>query len=353
MKDLFDIPSPNYLLVSDKPISDETATIHRLIDEEIFEELHFTYRENVITTEPTEQYVATRNATYSEATEFIQRVEARLRQPLNDQLIVCRMDEEVGHGVFTSEPIECGEIVVLYTGQATCHQPAPFKFPEQFKQLSKSDQQKLIEHIQQADYVSGTDGVNAGLTGGIARYMNHAPTHFSQDSQAIKDADHEALIRIADSMGFEGVLDDDAETKKCLLKALAKTMKSQFDPKVEALLNANPQLASANLHPVCFPYKGFMLEALVAKRPIAKNQQLVWDYHLDYYREPRRQNQLRFFDKDTGKVSPIRLATPMAPASAASTSTALSHSSSVAHTTLAVTPTIPKAPLANKSKQGH
>lgn len=167
MKNLFNIPSPDYLLIADKPICDQTATIRCLNGtEEIFEELHFEYTENVIVTDHTQQYAASRKAELGEEDNaFIQQVEARLRQPLNDQLVVCRIDEKVNHGVFTSEPIECGEIVTIYAGQATCLQNTHFKLPTQIQTLSFTDQQKLIDQIKGTDYTSGTDGVNGALTG--------------------------------------------------------------------------------------------------------------------------------------------------------------------------------------------
>lgn len=84
-----------------------------------------------------------------------------------------------------------------------------------------------------------------------------------------------------------------------------------------------------------------MLEALVAKRPIAKGQQLVWDYQLAYWKAPHRQNQLCFFEENTGKVSSVQLKTPVAPASAVNALSSLSSSEySTAHRTVLTSPTV-------------
>ena len=311
-KNLFNIPSPDYLRVADKPICDETATIRRLNGvQEILDELHFNYCEDVIVTDSTQAFAMdlARQDPRRHVKSIDPNARARLRRPLNETLVICHINEDVNYGLFTSAPIKCGDCIGIYAGQATCKQPIAVELPPQLHSLYDS----LVKQCIQGDYRSGVDGVDAAISGGILRYANHMPMDFPQRAQAIKTADHESLSLMAKSMGYISIPDNDQDIKKTLQQDLAKTMKTTFNPQVAALLKNNPQLATANMNNVHFSYKGFLLEMMVANRDIEANEQLGWDYQLLYWQGPCRQNQQCFFDRNTGTVSSIRLDTPQIP----------------------------------------
>lgn len=309
---LFNIPSPTSLWVANKPICDTTATLRHLNREEILNEFHIKYCEDIVAEENIEVHAPSRHNFSNNVSILDLRASDRLHHPLNDTLVVCHIDNDVGHGVFTRTAIPCGTVIAIYTGQVTCGQITAVDYPPQLL-ASPNLLASLLKQFNQADYNSGIDHVNATFTGGVARFINHMPTHFKQRSQAIKAADHNTLNLIAASYGFENILDEDKDTQKALQTALASTMKFMLNPQVEKLLNEHPQLASANAQMINFPYKGFMLEMLMASRHIAANEQIGWDYELAYWQQPNRQSQQRFFDKDTGKVSLLQLSPTVAP----------------------------------------
>lgn len=63
------------------------------------------------------------------AQNTVDKVTHRLENPLNESLVVCHIDDEVGYGVFTTETIECGEIICLYSGLFELKDPSLLEEP--------------------------------------------------------------------------------------------------------------------------------------------------------------------------------------------------------------------------------
>lgn len=115
MLNLIDIVSPNYLLVADEPISpDGSVVVHTLSLDEIKARFYgFEYCENIIKEKAivfapfVEQHMQ-----YESYFEDIgAELRHRLMSPLNNALIICHIDDEVGYGVFAKEKIQHGIVV--------------------------------------------------------------------------------------------------------------------------------------------------------------------------------------------------------------------------------------------------
>lgn len=102
MKDLIGTDSPDYLLVSDRPITEFDAVVERLSRDQIKEKFGLDYNETIVQVEghtfPSFSEKHSENESYFEVMK--NRLLERLQQPLNDSLVVCHIDAEVGKGVF-------------------------------------------------------------------------------------------------------------------------------------------------------------------------------------------------------------------------------------------------------------
>ncbi len=86
-----------------------------------------------------------------------------LRNPLIDKLVICKIDDEVGHGVFARLPIKFNEVVAIYSGE--------------FK--SSTDVIGDTVYALDAALSKKRSGYNvdAKKIGGIARFFQHLPHH--------------------------------------------------------------------------------------------------------------------------------------------------------------------------------
>jgi hypothetical protein len=320
MPEIFEQSFADYLLVADKPITQSDVTIERLSRNEIAERFHFHYSENVHVGKAAQKN-ASREKVDSTIVEvqkkLLDATEARLRNPFNDSLVVCAINDKVGSGVFTTKPINCGTVISVYAGQHETQRENGDYFTETKEYASLAiSLEKIVEKIlittQNNDYNSNAMGdsarVNAGFVGGIARFIQHMPTDIERVCENIDNADLSTFLKIASSYG-QCFPESETPPPAIELFFAKERVKEHIrgvcaltepEPKIKRALN-NPSIpiASANTVFVDFIYKGVKVQAVVAIRDIEANEQLGIDYGT-YWKS--REQKPEYFDKNTGYV---------------------------------------------------
>lgn len=297
MVKIFNLSTENSLRVSDKPITQPDANVRELNLSEIYEKFSFTYSEDVELSSNLifedrrsgKEHKDLRIQTLEE--NLTQNVLERIKRSLNTSLIVCRIDEEVGYGVFTTSPIEAGSVIGLYAGQL-CNRRGSHSI---------------------SDYGYGINesfAIDALSVGGITRFIQHMPTYLMSIYKQIDDADFENLKKFASTYNialppdpdFEPSIEQLLPTKDFIKKCIENEHKSLGDvnSKIQTMLDSGLPIASANTMWAPFVYQGRTLQCLVAMRAIAVNEQLGVDYGPNYW--GLRRISPKYFHKDTGIV---------------------------------------------------
>lgn len=289
MRPVFNIVNPGYLLVSDRPLA-ASGEIKRLDTEEINDKFNFNYAEDIFLPEA---FVDVEFG-HTEGREFIWgKIKDRLEHPLNDKLIVCFINSEVGYGVFAKEFIPAGTIIGVYAGE--------------IDSTDNDDKDYgMIFHP--------TFRINARQTGGIARFIQHLPYFFEKIVSEIKSSpDIDVILRILDGNGifFEG--DDDLRTidlirksgsnskylEKFALKQIEelnnRTVEEQAEIKTKSFLNKIPNLATANVQQYPIQFKNLPAAYLQTLCDIQPNEQLGITYGLTYWNKKGHAPQ--YFDR--------------------------------------------------------
>ena len=227
----------------------------------------------------------------------------KLNSPVHDSLVVCKIDDKVGHGVFTREPIKYGEVVAIYSGEIKKnHPPSLDKQEYQYSLgIDSSDKQERYS----------IDAINIG---GIARFIEHLPQNnhklteqllqlFRSDETALeryvkyakfsKPANQEAR------QGFLQVLKSDilhgtGEQFKCS-RGIVKGQDSDTECELQnSTFKDGVEIAYSNLEVGTIFHQQKPIVFLHAARNISVGEQLGYSYGASYWRGI---NQLpRFFD---------------------------------------------------------
>jgi hypothetical protein len=292
MLNLFNMSDADYVLVANKPINQVGTKIECLTLLEIRERFAFEYNEDV---------ELSINLTYNEKLDvinstietinqnFVRIVEERVKFSLNHSLVICKINEKVGYGIFTKEPIEAGTIIGIYAGRYV-------------------DKGTSLQTKEYGFGVNQLFAIDASISGGITRFIQHMPTHLLPIYQQIDEADLEAFYKLAfahqlDLSSIDEFLMQELSAMKQLLKdRIAASYEDVRDenPNIQALLNSKSLIATANVMWEKFVYKGIELICLVAMRQIAKHEQLGVDYGPGYWIQ--KGCAPNYFDKNTGSV---------------------------------------------------
>lgn len=156
------VKTPDYIWYADKPLLLGGKARKLSIAE--FEEKFpgFTYAENICVDDDL-QFVSPPDS--ENPVHLLGKVKSRLIAPLNDKLVVCYINKEVGHGLFARTDIPLGEIVAIYAGY-----------------MGRKD-----EYGMSGDYALSIDTINTGSNakllvdaekiGGLSRFIQHMPYH--------------------------------------------------------------------------------------------------------------------------------------------------------------------------------
>ena len=267
MKNLFNTTSPNFLLVSDSPLTSDRQ-IEKIDEDVIKERFNFEYRENVIIPDSLERKTRQQKRPHDIPWEKIQE---RLVSPLNNQLVVCFIDESVGYGLFTTTLIKAGTIIGLYAGN--------------LEEISGID-----------DYGMGIGDtslrINAHQVGGITRFIQHMPAKPHSSAEFLNKATKEAFVEIAKNHGIYFQPQElNALNKEAVLRETKATYFSQFTtlkPEQEDILEGDPlekilEIATANVKAFTTTYHQKPILYFQAIRDIQPQEQLGLNYGCDYW----------------------------------------------------------------------
>lgn len=158
MKSIIDDKTPAKIAYMENPPA-EGGQIKYLTTEEFQQKFNCEYTEGVVVKQLTKE-----PATESDFKDT--RAKAaydRLLHPL-ENLVICKMTNDVGYGLFTTEAIPMGTVICLYAGE---YDP------------------------KTAEFVYSCGGINAARIGGVARFMQHQPiskdTHKAYLMQGLQD----------------------------------------------------------------------------------------------------------------------------------------------------------------------
>lgn len=308
MPSLFDIPSPPSLLVAHRPaeVLGKAQRIATTPDsmKAWFGDKAFYYQEDIVFPQD-----VTRIDSRDEAEGgWHEKILHRLNHPLNDTLVVSHIDERVGYGLFTTHPIELGTIIGIYAGQLP-NALGGVLIPAEAKALLTDN---AFARLKSGDYKLGWNDVNAGLVGGLSRFIQHMPLHKKALLDRIDAAlNHQQIVEIMQV--YAAYPKNAQEVELGRLKFLAKQqLEQQFlphfiDSSTEALLNEpkGADVASANLIAKDYTFNGVSFKVLMANRCIQAGEQLGFDYELTFWKE--RGIRPSFFHQATGLVFDPRL----------------------------------------------
>ncbi len=294
MRPIFKNYNPGYLLVSETPLV-PNGNIKSLNLNEINEKFNFDYDENIFLPE----FVDDIKFGHATEREFIlKKIKERLKNPLNEKLVVCFIDDSVGYGVFTKEFIAAGTIIGLYAGQVD----SPYGHPEDYGMAFPPNFR-----------------VNARHVGGITRFIQHMPYSFDKIGSEINSCpDIDTAVRLIDANGIffsdqNDLIKIDYMRKSGLdnqlkqfatdqISALRDTTKAeQAEMAAKSFLRNIPDLATANVRQYLIQYKDRPVLYFQTLYDIHPGEQLGVSYGLSYW--DTRGHSPRYFDKQ-GRVIP-------------------------------------------------
>lgn len=297
---------PVYLKVADKPISNKEHHIERLNAEEIEDKFCFMYNENITMDDNLAQHFEQKKEPLI-TDKITSKIQYRIENPLNDSLVVAFIDKLAGYGVFTQQPIDAGTIVMLYAGQYEYENKADYRLNSSL--VFHPDFEKRHKQTRMNEYqwtVSEKYGINAGLIGGIARFVQHMPEDITTELSVIQGGtDLEALrtlwtIYSQDDCPFTHPADI-ALLKEQLVDHLKLSNPETNETK--EILRRQP-IASANLIAQMATYQGVSFTYFIATRSIGVNEQLGVSYGKGDYWENQGVKP-GFFNKKSGYVQVV------------------------------------------------
>lgn len=228
-------------------------------------------------------------------------VRSDLAAPLNETLMVCKISDEVGYGVFTTAPIEAGRIICVYAGG-----------------LAPRNDHDIYAMRYTRDF-----GISAGTTGGVARFFQHFPSDHNRIRRAVRESTKEEFVGICMGNGLplsddeisllgnpeylqamkqkiiKEILEKATDTATLFSAAASTELSIKYFLKSDKIL---PILAVANLAPLIESYKGIDIIVIRALRRIEAYEQLGISYGVDYWIQKRVIP--RYFNRMTGKIIP-------------------------------------------------
>lgn len=309
MPNIFNIKSPDFIKVSDKPITDKDCIINMLLKHDMLLTFCFEYTENIVLdTTAYKTLIKNQKHTTKELNpgqrQLIEKIKNRLKYPLNNSLVVSFINETVGYGLFTQENIKSGTIIGLYSGQFETIAGAQYSLPAEL--ILNPGFSKMKQKCEAGDYVSvcchGGGKLNAGLVGGLLRFIQHMPTNEVQILQKLEQATTIEALNTLDFLAYGVCMDD--KTVPAIKQELDHAIRSSFSSLSEnasiqqALNNPDLHLASANINYVNINYYGFPIVCMIAARDILATEQLGWDYGEAYW--TYRGQSPAYFNKQTG-----------------------------------------------------
>ncbi len=274
----------NFLWVAEKKSMNETGFESIKMDiYQLKEKFYFYYCENIFMPNSLTEKL---NLTTTHPKFFWKQINDRLKSPLNNILHVCLIDEEVGYGVFTSDPIKAGTIIGIYAGRIE-------------EKLGKQD-----EYGMDIKDLTGYR-INARSIGGVTRFIQHMPFSLAPIIEAIQKADKQQYLNILFGNGV--FLDKEEEDKLDKASILEQSKKvyilelKSFNEEDKVYGIPDRSYATANVKFFPLYYQGKPIIYFQACRDIEAKEQLGVSYGMKHWEV--RGKSPRYFDHH-GKLIP-------------------------------------------------
>jgi len=218
----------------------------------------------------------------------------RLMHPLNDALVICHIDNEVGYGVFAKEKIKPG-MIALYAGK-----------------IEKSEIESSYGVAIGPSHENTR--INAEHVGGITRFIQHMPQSMDALFDALDSANKEDFVTMAKAYDIyfpseqlalisEIPLDIKQVVKDKIIETIQKKSLFSKELKTKPFLNTvSSQLATANTRFNSVFIDNLPYVYVEAIRPIEAGEQLGVPYGDQWWHQIKKVP--RYFDRNTGRVIP-------------------------------------------------
>lgn len=228
-------------------------------------------------------------------------LQERLEHPLSDSLVICKINDEVGYGVFARNFIPAGTMIGLYAGVLEVKTPAMNAYG--FDLTGEA-------HLRS----------NADKVGGITRFVQHMPFSLNAIARAIreKSSNLKDLLVILDA---NGIFFDDSDVEKIAeiikegpeatadfinyqVSVLAARYKEQMrECEMNSHLDNISDLATMNIQalPLSFDNKKFTY--FQACCDIIPGEQLGVTYGHSYWE--MRQQEPKYFNRRGQIIEPV------------------------------------------------
>lgn len=264
---------------SDKPLS-QNADIVYLAPDEFGQKFNFKYSESLYGD-------AHKFGQYLNNIEICKQIKAnpehpkplsikhRLQNPLKN-FVVCKINDVLGHGLFTTEDIQPDTVLFIYSGE-----------------LKNMTRYAPGDDYQYSWVDDSAVSVDAKSVGGLSRFMQHLPF----DPQVVRDYTIRGLQKTFPRL-----------TKEILEFGLPKSSSGSFN-EINGLdyftQDTRKNLATANVQSVLSVFNGKPFTVFVAMRKIGKNEQVGISYTESYW-HPCRNQTIRYFNLQ-GEMLPAKV----------------------------------------------
>ena len=259
----------------------EGGEIKYLTPEEFQQKFNCTYTEDIVTNQV--QFESATKNDFKDARANAAYV--RLQHPL-ESLVICKMSNNLGHGLFTTENIPRGTVICIYAGEYDPHTE---------------------------EFVYSYGGINAAKIGGLARFMQHQPiskeNHEAYLMQGLQDYRLFALQENVPEEQAKAMLSNPMfvakKTKEYRNKISENDLFTGYDFKLFHFTDKNlaNQIAQSNLSIESTKVAGVDVLLIVAMRDINKNESLGFSYGVMYWQHPSISHPPLLFTK-VGQVIP-------------------------------------------------
>ncbi len=205
-------------------------------------------------------------------------IKERLKQPL-DSFVICKINDEVGYGLFAKRDIPPGTVLFLYSGMIC-----------EGREFSEGDDYQF-NWIQNT-----TTATDASQIGGLSRFMQHLP----MDYQKHRDNLRKGITQRLGNIIIE---------KKIELESFLDEMMSQVKDNEINEINFNNQqtklrLAHANVNIMTTVINGVPITICISLYDgIKKNEQIGFSYGSNYW---ACKSRLPRFFMDNGELIPLK-----------------------------------------------
>ncbi len=224
----------------------------------------------------------------------------RLHNPLNDKLVVCYINEQVGYGLFARQDIERREVIALYSGVLTSNKTA--KITDQHNDYSYN--------IGYEDKENNPYEMEANSHGGLARFMQHLPynptfiaddwvayfkqanedeiiTHLREQPDAGTATEYELSLS-AKALKYDVLQGGEVHTRNMVAHQTNETGKTWELESLDKKTLSMENIAWSNVYSFPSVINGIPVSCLYAERNIQAGEQIGFSYSCGYWCKKNR-----------------------------------------------------------------